>query len=157
MLETPKLSEIKKALPHYTQQELIEFVLRLARLKVENKELLCYLLFEAEDEVKFVQKIKVKISAEFKSINTSSYYLVRKSVRKQLKEVKKYIRFSKKQSTEIELLLYFLSEMLQLKPSILKDKRLMNIYQRSLKTVDQKISGVHEDLQYDYLQQLNDL
>lgn len=152
-MKTPNLSEIKKALPHYTQDQLMELILRLARHKVENKELLAYLLFDSENESLFVAKVKQQTSDAFEAINTSSYFLMRKSVRKQLKDIKKYIKFSRKKSTEIELLLHFLAEMLQLRPSILKDKRLNNIYERNLIAVDQKINNVHEDLQYDYQQQ----
>ena len=75
---------------------------------------------------------------------------MRKSIRKVLKNIKKYIRFSKNKDTEIELLLHFLAQMLQLKPDVMKDKRLRNLYERNLLMVDKKISGVHEDLQYDY-------
>lgn len=149
-MKSPKLAEIKKALIHTSRDELIEMTIQLAKYKVENKELLHYLLFDAQDETAFVNEVKDYISEEFEAMNTKNYYWMRKSVRKTLKNVKKYIKFSKEKSTEIELHLHFLAQMLQLKPSILKDKRLASLYQRTLLFVDRKISGVHEDLQYDY-------
>ncbi|GGE29770.1 hypothetical protein [Psychroflexus planctonicus] len=152
-MNSPKLVDIKKALQHCSREQLIEITTRLAKHKVENKELLHYLLFDAENETLFVEQVKNYISSEFEEINTKNYYWMRKSIRKTLKNVKKYIRFSKSKSTEIELLLHFLAQMLQLKPSILKDKRLCNLYERTLLFVDKKISGVHEDLQYDYQEQ----
>lgn len=149
-MKSPKLTEIKKALAYASREELVEMTIQLAKYKVENKELLHYLLFDAQDETAFVHQVKLYISEEFAAMNTKNYYWMRKSVRKTLKNVKKYIKFSKQKSTEIELHLHFLAQMLRLKPSILKDKRLKNLYERNLLFVDNKISGVHEDLQYDY-------
>lgn len=149
-MNTPKLVDIKKALKHCSREELIELNIRLAKHKVENKELLHYVLFDAQNETQFVEQIKNFINDEFAEINTKNYYWMRKSIRKVLKNIKKYIRFSKNKDTEIELLLHFLAQMLQLKPDVMKDKRLRNLYERNLLMVDKKISGVHEDLQYDY-------
>ncbi|MCH8533731.1 MAG: hypothetical protein LAT51_01555 [Flavobacteriaceae bacterium] len=149
-MKSPKLVEIKKALHYCTREELIEITTKLAKHKVENKELLHYLLFDASNEDEFVQQVKQHLSNEFEDINTKNYYWMRKSIRKLLKEMKKYIRFSKNKSTEIELHLHFLAQMLQLRPNVLKDNRLRNLYERNLLFVDKKISGVHEDLQYDY-------
>jgi len=149
-MNTPKLVDIKKALKHCSREELIELNIRLAKHKVENKELLHYVLFDAQNETQFVEQIKNFINDEFAEINTKNYYWMRKSIRKVLKNIKKYIRFSKNKDTEIELLLHFLAQMLQLQPDVMKDKRLRNLYERNLLMVDKKISGVHEDLQYDY-------
>jgi hypothetical protein len=149
-MNTPKLVDIKKALKHCSREELIELNIRLAKHKVENKELLHYLLFDEQNETQFVEQIKNFINDEFAEINTKNYYWMRKSIRKVLKDIKKYIRFSKNKDTEIELLLHFLAQMLQLQPDVMKDKRLRNLYERNLLMVDKKISGVHEDLQYDY-------
>lgn len=149
-MNTPKLVDIKKALKHCSREELIELNIRLAKHKVENKELLHYLLFDEQNETQFVEQIKNFINDEFAEINTKNYYWMRKSIRKVLKNIKKYIRFSKNKDTEIELLLHFLAQMLQLQPDVMKDKRLRNLYERNLLMVDKKISGVHEDLQYDY-------
>ncbi len=156
-MNTPKLVEIKKALQYANREELIEMTIKLAQHKVENKELLHYLLFDAHNEEVFVDEVKQYLTKEFEVVNTKNYYWMRKSIRKLLKEMKKYIRFSKVKSTEIELHLHFLALMLQLKPSILKDKRLRGLYERNLAFVDKKISGVHEDLQFDYQQAREDL
>ena len=156
-MNSPKLIDIKKALKHCSNEQLIEITTQLAKHKVENKELLHYLLFDAENESLFVENIKAYMEEEFNDINAKNYYWMRKSIRKVLKNTKKYIRFSKNKATEIELLLHFLAQMLQLKPNILNDNRLRNLYERNLLFVDKKISGVHEDLQYDYQQQLDEL
>ena len=149
-MEKPKLVHLKKELAVSSRDELLEICLRLAKHKVENKEFLHYLLFDAKNETIFVAEVQNHITTQFAEINNTNYYWMRKSIRKILKETKKYIRFSKSKSTEIELLLHFLAEMLKLKPNILKDKRLSNLYERNLLMLDKKINAVHEDLQYDY-------
>jgi hypothetical protein len=149
-MEKPKLVHLKKELATCSKDQLQEICLRLAKHKVENKELLHYLLFDAVNETEFVAEVQLHITAQFSAINNTNYYWMRKSIRKILKETKKYIRFSKRKSTEIELLLHFLAEMLKLKPNVLKDKRLCNLYERNLLMLDKKINSVHEDLQYDY-------
>ena len=152
-MEKPKLVNLKKELAVCSPEQLKEICLRLAKHKVENKELLHYLLFDAENEATFVADVKNHISTQFEEISNTNYYWLRKSIRKILKNTKKYIRFSKNKSTEIELLLHFLAEMLQIQPNVLKDNRLRNLYERNLVMLDKKISGVHEDLQYDYQEQ----
>ena len=44
------LQHIKKEIQHLPTEQLAELMLRLARYKKENKELLTYLLFESHDE-----------------------------------------------------------------------------------------------------------
>jgi len=52
-------------------------------------------------------ELKTEIDDQFELINTSSYFYIKKSVRKILRMVKKYIRYSKQKETEVELLLHF--------------------------------------------------
>ncbi|MDP3353474.1 MAG: hypothetical protein Q8S44_07020, partial [Flavobacteriaceae bacterium] len=55
------VKEIKTELSHHSTTELIEIILRLSKFKKNNKELLTYLLFEAENEEEFIKKIKIEI------------------------------------------------------------------------------------------------
>ena len=49
---------IKEELIIRSREELTELCLNLSKFKKENKELLTYLLFEADDENYFIQGIK---------------------------------------------------------------------------------------------------
>jgi len=118
---------IKDELQHQNSKELMELCLKLARFKKENKELLTYLLFESSDEEQFISTIKEDMDLLFNEINTKSYFYIRKSVRKILTGTKKYIRYSKKKETEVELLLYFCSKLKSFKPTIKKSPRIQNI------------------------------
>lgn len=141
--------EIKDGLKHQDREELLQIVLRLSRFKKENKELLTYLLFDAGDEEEYKQKVKTEMDSEFTAMNRNNFYYTKKSMRKLLKNVKKYSRYSGKKETETELLIYFLQKMNDFKPSIHRNKILKNLYDRQLDLVKRNMDKLHEDLQYD--------
>jgi hypothetical protein len=143
------VKEIKDELKHLSPQELQGLVLRLSRFKKENKELLTYLLFSAENEEVYVEAVKQEMNEQFKEINRSSYYFIKKSMRKILRNVKKFSRYSGKKETETELLIYYLQKMDLFSPSIHKNITLQNLYDRQLALVKKNMDKLHEDLQYD--------
>ena len=156
-MKAATVKEIKAELSTKTEKELIEICLKLSKFKKENKELLTYLLYDAQDEKTFIENVKVHIDEQFEQINTKTYYFMKKSVRKILREVKKFVRYSKNKETEVELLLYFCHKMTRLNPSINQVFVLKNIYLREKAAVGKKIGVLHEDLQYDYGMELEDL
>jgi hypothetical protein len=131
--------------------------LRLARFKKENKELLSYLLFESSDERAYIDRIKKEIDEQFKLINTTSTYFIKKSIRKILRNTKKYIRYSQKKETEVELLIYFCSKMKQFNPPVLKNTSMNNLYSKLIESIKKSMLSLHEDLQYDYGRELDQL
>lgn len=156
-MKAASLKEIKTELNHRTTRELLELCLRLSKFKKENKELLTYLLFESANEEAFIRSIKTKIDEDFESINTKTFYFIKKSVRKILREIKKYIRYSQNKETEVELLLYFCHKLKDFKPSIKRNTTLINLYNRQIEYIQKKISTLHEDLQYDYEMEIEEL
>ena len=148
---------IKKELKHLSSNELAELCLRLSRFKKENKELLTYLLFESHNESGYIESVKNYMDEEFELINTNSYFYIRKSVRKILRNVKKFIRYSQKKETEVELLLYFCEKLKGFKPSINRSTQLVNMYNRQILLAKKTIDKLHEDLQYDFNLMLEDL
>ncbi len=153
-VETATVKELKEELKSRPQKDLVELCLRLSVFKKENKELLTYLLFESADEDAFIRAIKNDIHNGFKEINLNSFYYIKKSVRKILRETKKYIRYSKKKETEVELLLCFCSELKKLRPSVERNYTLHNILIRQVAAIRKTVSTLHEDLQYDYTEEL---
>ncbi|MEF3079565.1 hypothetical protein [Winogradskyella poriferorum] len=148
---------IKKELQHLPKEDLLELCLRLGKFKKENKALLTYLLFEAHDEDGYVASVKSSLDELFDGINTDSYFYMKKTIRKILRQIRVYSRYSNKKSTEVELLLYFCEQLNELRPSIHRNKTLSNLYQRQILALKKKISVLHEDLQYDYNLQLEAL
>ncbi|TXB67376.1 hypothetical protein FRY74_02825 [Vicingus serpentipes] len=149
-MKAATVSEIKKELKHRSPDELLEICLRLSKFKKENKELLTYLLYEVDNEEAYIQSVKNEIDQQFSEINKSSFYFIKKSVRKILRNIKKHCRYSGKKETEVELLIYFCNVLKNMSPSIKRDQTLYNIYLRQIEIIKKIISTLHEDLQYDY-------
>ena len=156
-MKAATISEIKHELTQTNPSILIDLCLKLAKFKKDNKELLTYLLFEAHDEVAFIDQVKLEIESQFETINFSNIYFIKKSLRKILRTTSKFILLTGSKQVEVELLLYFCKTLIIKDIPITKSSVLNNIYQLQLKKISQLISTLHEDLQYDYLKQYNQL
>jgi predicted nucleotidyltransferase len=156
-LKAVTVKEIKEELNLLTPKEVRELCLRLSRFKKENKELLTYLLFEAADEESYIQSVKSELDEQFEEVNRKSYYLFRKSVAKNLRTTRKYIRYSQNKKTEVDLLIYFCIKLKKILPSHHKNAGLQNLYSRQVDTIIKKVSLLHEELQVDYEKELEDL
>ncbi len=153
-MRTATIQEVKQALATLKPAQVAALCLRLARFKKENKELLTYLLFEADNEAGYIQSVKMEIAAQFDGINHSSVYFIKKSLRKILRLINRYCRFSDADTTEVELHLCFCSLWKQHAIPLGKSKVLDNIYEGELKKINTLVKTLHEDLQYDYLREL---
>lgn len=156
-MKAATVKELRAELNNRSSKELVEVCLRLSKFKKENKELLTYLLYEAEDETGYIRSVQLEIDSQFEEINTRSYYFIKKGVRKILRNIKKYIRYSKKKETEVELLIYFCQKLKDFKPSIRKNDVLYNLYHRQINMIRKTVSKLHEDLQFDYNEELEEL
>lgn len=151
------MKDLRAEVKRLSEKELQDIVLRLARFKKDNKELLTYLLFEQDDEHEFVRRMKEEMDEDFQTSAANSFYIAKKRVRKILTGVKKVIRYSNSKETEVDLLLHFCRNMLVYFPHMEVYPPLENIFIRQLKMAQRKIEGLHEDLQYDYQQEWEEL
>jgi len=156
-MKAATINELKQELSATPPAKVIELCIRLARFKKENKELLTYLLFEAHDTAAYIENVKAEMDAQFEDMNKSNVYFVKKTLRKILRITNKYTRYSGLANVEIELLLYFCARMKALNISIKTNTVLSNIYNNQLKKITKTIATLHEDLQYDYLREINKL
>lgn len=156
-MKAASISQIKKELLQREPKELLELCLRLAKFKKESKELLTYLLFEADDEAEYINNVKLYVDDAFEEMNTKSYYYLKKSLRKILRNLKRYIRYSKKKETDVELRIYFCRKMKEMRPPISRNRTLQNIFEREMVSIQKVISALHEDLQYDFIEELKDI
>lgn len=151
------ISEIKNALAGQSQKELTDICLRLAKFKKENKELLTFLLFEADDLQLFLKNAKEEVLHQFQLMNKSNLYLAKKSIRKALRITQNYIRFSGSKIAEVELLLYFCGCMQSSGLPFRNHPVTENIYLRQMEKIQKTLKSMHEDLQYDYGLELKNL
>jgi len=77
-MKAASINELKQELATLPPKKVLEFCLRLARFKKENKELLSYLLFEAHDEQSYVESIKKEINDEFWNLPRANMYVIKK-------------------------------------------------------------------------------
>ena len=156
-MKTASISVIKKELKNLPPEELQTIIARLAKYKKENKELLSYLLFEAENEQAFIQSVKAEIDEQFSNLNRSSFYLAKKTLRKVLKTTNKHIRFSGIKETEIQLLIYFCQKLKKSGLNYKSSRVVFNMYINQVKRINKVLAMLHEDLQFDYREEVEDL
>lgn len=156
-MKAATIHDLKQELLNTPAEQLADLCIRLAKFKKENKELLSYLLFEAFDEQAYIENIKAEMMEQFGEINTSSIYFVKKSLRKILRILNKYIRYTGSVETEVKLLLFFCTTLNDSGIALEKNPVIKNMYQNQLKKITKAIGGMHEDLQYEYTRELNEL
>lgn len=156
-MKAASVHELKLELTNTTAEQLVELCVRLAKFKKENKELLTYLLFEAFDEQAYVENIKAEMEEQFAEINTSSLYFVKKSLRKILRLLNKYARYTGSAETEVKLLLHFCTTLKNSGIPVEKNQVITNMYQNQLRKIAKSIATMHEDLQYEYVKELEQL
>lgn len=149
-MKAATIHEIKKELESLEPGQLAALCLRLGKFKKENKELLTYLLFEAHHEQDYVNEVKRDTTEEFHAIPNLNLYYAKKSVRRILRMLNKQIRYSGIPETELTLRIHFCQEMKDSAIELNKSPVLKNLYQQQLKKIQQVLSKLDEDLQYDY-------
>lgn len=150
MIESASISDIKKELQLLEPKQLAELCLQLAKYKKDNKEYLSYLLFHSHDKNTAVLLVKEEIDMLFTEINHVNLYIVKKSLRKILRFTNKHIKYIGTKEQEIELLVYFCKKIQLSHIPIQKSVVLQNLYNAQLKKIEGIVSKLHEDLQYDY-------
>ena len=149
-MQTATIHQLKSELTVLNQKQLLQLCLRLARFKKENKELLTYLIFDAGDEENFRHVFKVDLEQQFNEINKSNVYWIKKSLRKILRTLDKFVRFSGNKETEIEFRLHFIRQISFHHLPIKRNKVLVNMYESQVRKIKIALEKVHEDLQHDY-------
>lgn len=156
-MDSASLAEIRKELKQLPREELLELINHLAKYKRDNKEYLNYLLFDSVDEDAYAQRIKHDVAEAFNATNTSGFYLAKKSIRRALRIANKYIKYSKKKETELDVLIFFCEEMNSLDLNWKRSRVLVNLYERQIQKVKKLYSDLHEDLQFDFQERVEGL
>src|SRR5882724_4318618 len=110
-MRTATIHELKQELLSVPPARVQELCLRLAKFKKENKELLTYLLFEAQDEQGYIGSVRQEMDELFKEVNTSNVYFAKKTIRKILRIANKHIRYMGSAQAEMELLIHFCTQL----------------------------------------------
>jgi hypothetical protein len=153
-MKAASLNEIKRELVEQDLKTIHALCMRLAKYKKENKELLTYLLFEAQDEPGYISSIKAEMDDMFHSLPTGHVYHIKKSLRRILRIVNKQIKYSGIKQTELELRLYFCAKVKEAGVPLRSSSVLYNMNEQQLKKIKLLLSQLPEDLRYDYHREL---
>jgi hypothetical protein len=156
-MKTFSLSELQKELRTLSQKELTDVCIRLAKHKKENKELLSYLLFEAQNEKAYIENVKNELDELFQEINRKSAYTTKKGLQKIVRNMNRYIKFSEHKETEIELRVHFCKKVRSQRIPIDASAVINNLYYREIEKIKNAFAKLHEDLQLDYRSDLEQL
>lgn len=148
------IHDIKQELLTLKPAELTSLCLRLARFKKENKELLTYLLFQAQDEEGYIKTVKQEIEELFGTVNLTQLYFAKKTLRKIVRIINKHSRYSGKKQTDIELRIYFCQQLNESGIPFRQHAALSNLYTGQLKKINSLMASLHEDLQHDYRKEI---
>lgn len=157
LMKSATLRQIKTELSSYPNDKMVALLLRLSKFKKENKELLTYLLFEADDEDGYIEAVKKQVDMEFEKVNLLNLYLAKKTIRKVLRTTNKFIKYSGLKPTEASLLIYFCFKMNSQKVIWSNSTAMINLYERQIAKINKAISQLHEDLQYDFRIEMHEL
>ena len=155
-MKTASLPQLKKELELCTHKRLIDLTLRIAKHKIENKELLSYLLFESNDD-DYIKEIKDEICSHFDQMNIRNVYLAKKTLRKTIRTITKYSKYMASKEAECQLLLFFCEKLTKSGLPIDSHKSLLSIFTRQKDKINKLIPSLEEDLQYDYSALLTEL
>ena len=149
-MKAVSINEIKKELTNLDSKSLQDLCMRLAKYKLETKELLTYLLFEANDESAYITLIKGEIDQHFDALPKGNVYYIKKSLRKILRITNRQIKYSSQPATEVELRIYFCSRIISAGIPLHHSQVITNLFEQQVKKIETLIARLPEDLQYYY-------
>ncbi|MBK8710427.1 MAG: hypothetical protein IPL97_00860 [Niastella sp.] len=149
-MKPASLKDIKTEIELMPAKELTSLIMRLAKFKKENKELITYLLFEAQDETGYINSVKEEIDLLFTQVNVTNIYFAKKTIRKIIRYAGRYIKYAASSAVEIEIEIAVCNGIKKLPIDISRSTALQNLYNAQLKKIHKALDSLHEDLQFEY-------
>ena len=156
-MKAASLNDLKQELSALPPKKVLEICLRLAKFKKENKELLSFLLFDADNEHGYVESVKNEMDELFGELPRSNWFATKKSLRKILRLVGKYSKHVANKESEIDMLMHFCIKMKALGHHFYYNQAFTNMYLLQVKKLKALVKLVHEDIRFDYEKQLEQL
>jgi hypothetical protein len=156
-LEISSTKEIKQELQHLEKADLIELCLNLVKAKKFNKELVHVMLFEQNNLHDYIQEIKADTALLFDDVHRTNAFYAKKTLRKIVKHCNNYCQFANEPIVYVDVLLHFCDCFKETVPSLFKNPVTENIYKSQFKKALKYIAMLHEEEQYDYKKQLENL
>lgn len=156
-MQLPSLSSLKKELQHKDSKELIELILHLSKLNRDNKAFLYFKLFDSADGSLFIDTVKEELKKAFYSANTRNYYVAKKSAQGIRRILNKHLKLTKDLNAKIELIAFFCHQLKEFGYLEYRYPVIDNLYALQVGKVEKLVNNLHEDLQFDYQELLENL
>ncbi|MFN8337587.1 MAG: hypothetical protein U0T36_01055 [Saprospiraceae bacterium] len=156
-MKSASLSQIKKELAEYSPNQMIELIIRLMKHKVENKELVSYLLFDADDIAEFLSLIKMEIDEIISQLDFREGFHSKRGLKKCLRSITKYSKFMASKDAEVELLVHFCKVVRTKCGQHYCPKPIQLIFHQTIEKIKKLLPSVHEDLQNDYIYEISNI
>ena len=152
-MQAASIANLKKALVKLDQGELLDACLRLARFKKDNKELLTYMLFLAEDETGYANYLCREIDQYFEETPNAH----KKNLRKIIRWMNKCLRLSGNKEKESQVRIHFCRTLNNSETPFRKSRVMTNMYTGQLKKIDQALAKLHEDIRGGFQLEIREL
>ena len=149
-MQIPSLYEIKKELSYLNEKEINELLLDLVKFNRENKAYLYFKLYSRDNPGLFVEMVQQELEEEFTKANQSSSYHVKKSSQTIRRKFNKFLKLTKSKTDQVDLILFFCEKLTEYGYLRFRNPVVDNLYQVQLGKAKKLISGLHEDLKWDY-------
>lgn len=156
-MQTHTIHQLEKELKTRAPKEVLEIAIRLAKHKKENKELLSYLLFGGNDEKEYITEVKDKIDVLMTEINRKTTYTTKKGLQKVVRNMTKFIKYSKNKATELEIRIYFCKKIKSARIRLDSSTVINNLFYREIEKIKDLYAKLHDDLQLDYRSDMEEL
>jgi hypothetical protein len=156
-MQIPSLAEIKKELSYLNEKELKELIIDLSKFNRDNKAYLFFKLYGRDNPGLYLQMVQEELEMEFQNARGDHSYYAKKSAQKIRRKMNKLLKLSKEKTDQLEVLLFFCERMKEY--GFLRHSNLVidNLYKSQLSKAEKIISGLHEDLQFDYQGRIEEL
>ncbi|MDE0561870.1 hypothetical protein OU792_17870 [Algoriphagus sp. NF] len=156
-MKFPSLSQLKKDLSLLNEQELIELIAELSKFSRDNKAYLFFKLHEKDNPGLFLEMAKEELELEFQKANTQHGYYAKKSAQAIRRKMNKLLKLNKKKEDQAELILFFCERLKEYGYLAHRHPVIQNLYEIQIRKAEKLISGLHEDLQYDFQEKMREL
>lgn len=156
-MQIPCLAQLKKELKYLQEQELIDLITDLSKFSRDNKSYLFFKLSEKDNPGLYLEMVQEELEMDFQTARGDHSYYAKKSAQKLRRKMNKLLKLSKVKTDQIEVLLFFCEKLREYGFMRHRNQVLDNIYQMQLGKAVKLISGLHEDLQFDYEGRVDDL
>lgn len=156
-MQFPSLTALKSELKHLSAKDLIELIADLSKFSRENKAFLFFRLYQNDNPRLFIEMVQEELEMEFQQANTKNYNFAKKAAQSIRRKLNKHLKLSKNKAHQIEAIAYFCTNLEKYGYLKLRHPVINNLYAVQVGKIERLVLSLHEDLQYDYTQSIQEL